>query len=321
MTKPKIPSLALYLGLSLSVFEASTSNAAPLWSGIISPERAVDWSQPGVVGGIPQRTAVCATFNPGATAAQINDAIANCPSGQVVFLNPGVYNLSSGIDFDSKSNVTLRGSGADRTKIVFGSSSSIGCRGAWSNVCIDSGDTNWGGGPSNSANWTAGYARGTTQITLSNTTNLKVGWPLFLDQLNDDQNGSPDGGGIYVCTKVSVNCNDDGPSGGPGGAARPGRDQVQIVTVTAINGHTVTFTPGLYMPNWRASQSPGAWWANEPAFGDGIEDLTLDHSGSDEFSGLAILDAANCWVKGIRSIQSNRSHVWMYLQQSHRGAG
>ena len=87
---------------------------AQLWSGVLSPSRAADWSSPGVAGGIPNRTTMCATLNPGATAAQINSAIAACPSGQVVLLNAGTYNLSAGITFGSKSNVTLRGAGPIR---------------------------------------------------------------------------------------------------------------------------------------------------------------------------------------------------------------
>src|SRR3954464_2448466 len=59
----------------------------------ISSSRRIDWSAAGVPGGIPARTTVCATFNPGATAAQINSAIAACPAGQVVLLNAGTYNL------------------------------------------------------------------------------------------------------------------------------------------------------------------------------------------------------------------------------------
>jgi hypothetical protein len=74
----------------------------------------IDWSQAGVSGGIRNRTTICATLNPGATAGQINSAIAACPSGQVVKLNAGTYSLSSGIDFNARSSVTLRGDGPDR---------------------------------------------------------------------------------------------------------------------------------------------------------------------------------------------------------------
>jgi hypothetical protein len=281
-------------------------------SDLIDPSRAMDWTKAGVTGGIPARATACATLDSTATAAQINAAIQSCPEGQAVVLDAGTYNLSAGIDWNGKSNVTLRGAGADKTLIAFGANASVGCRGAWANVCMDSGDTNWGGGPSNKADWTAGYATGTTELTLSSTTNLKVGSPIFLDQLNDDEPTTPDDGGIWVCTKVSANCNDDGPTGGPGGAARPGRDQVQIVTVTALSGNKVTISPGLYMPNWRTSQSPGAWWATKPVAGDGIESLSIDHTLSSEKSGIAIFNCSGCWVKGVRSIDSNRSHVWMY---------
>jgi hypothetical protein len=60
--------------------------ASSSWTGIIDPARATDWSTAGVTGDIPNRTTICATLNPGATAAQINSAIASCPSGQVVQL-------------------------------------------------------------------------------------------------------------------------------------------------------------------------------------------------------------------------------------------
>src|SRR5712691_2469220 len=80
---------------------------------LISASRRINWSQAGVPGGIPNRTTICATFNPGASAAQINSAIASCPDGQVVKLNAGIYNLSTGIVFNNKNNVTLRGAGAN----------------------------------------------------------------------------------------------------------------------------------------------------------------------------------------------------------------
>src|SRR5262252_5275130 len=90
----------------------STFSSAQLWSGILAPSRAVDWSKAGAA--IVNRSTVCATFSPGATASQINAQLqsSNC-SNSVVILNSGTYNLTSGIDFGGKSNVTLRGAGAN----------------------------------------------------------------------------------------------------------------------------------------------------------------------------------------------------------------
>src|SRR5262250_2704843 len=166
--------------LFMLVLMAPVFAQAQQWSGIVDPSRAVDWSNAGVRGGIPKRTTICATLNPGATTSQINSAIASCPSGQVVFLKAGTYSGLSGIIFDGKTGVTLRGAGADKTLLTF--SSGVGCLSLASDVCITSVDASWSRGPSNTANWTSGYGPGTTSITLSSVTNLKVGSPLILDQ-------------------------------------------------------------------------------------------------------------------------------------------
>jgi len=286
---------------------------AQQWSGIIDPSRAIDWSNAGIPGGIPNRTTICATLNPGASADQINSAIAACPGGQVVYLSAGTYNLTSGIVFNAKSNVTLRGAGANLTFLVF--TGGTGCHGQWTDVCIDSSDSNWGGGPSNSANWTGGYARGATQITLSSTTNLAIGNFLILDQNND----LSDPGTIFVCsygptggTGQSPYCADEGPAGG----GRTNRDQAQLVKVTGINGNTVTISPGLYMPNWSSSRSPQAWWPTAPVKNSGIENVSLDHTLSSIDSsgaGIVIFNGLNCWIKGVRSLNSPRSHVRLYI--------
>ena len=238
-------------------------------------------------------------------------------------LNAGTYTVA-GVDFGGgKSNVTLRGSGADQTFLIF--TSSVSCNGLGVDVCMQGSDNNWRGGPSNTANWTAGYAESTTVITLDNTANLAVGKSIILDQEDD----LSDNGVIYICEQsASISpsqnppCNDDsGGTGGDSGAQRGSgtaqvRGQQQLVTVTAINGSQVTISPGLYMPNWRASQHPGAWWATSQASMIGIENLSLDHSGSNANYGIGIKNCNKCWVTGIRSVKSNRAHV--HIQTSPR---
>src|SRR5262245_28147457 len=93
------------------VLLVATAAEARAQQTIVAPSRSIDWSKAGVTGGIPSRTTICATLNPGATAAQITSAIAVCPAGQVVKLNQGTYNLEDGIRFNGRNNVTLRGAG------------------------------------------------------------------------------------------------------------------------------------------------------------------------------------------------------------------
>ncbi len=293
----------------ITIFMAPTSAHAQAWSGILTPSRAVDWSGVGVVGGIPARTTICAILSPSATNSQINSAISSCPSGQAVFLSAGTYNIG-GIDFNGKSGVTLRGAGANQTFLVF--TGSTGCHGYTADVCLDSGDLNWKLGPSNLANWTAGYAKGATSITLSAVPNLKVGSPIILDQLDD----TIDTGAVFVCSTTSPPCSLEGNGGN---AARPNRDQFQIAVVSACgtvstpgaacNGTNVTITPGLYMPNWSAASSPAAWWATSPIIGSGIENMSLDHTNQKSSTGIEIFNCANCWVSGVRDIDTARAHV------------
>jgi hypothetical protein len=292
--------------LSLILLCLSTPAHAQLWSGIIDLSRAIVWSQAGVPGGIPTRTTICATLNPGATPDQINSAIASCPANQVVFLNAGTYNLSSGIVFQNKNNVTLRGAGPDKTFLVF--TAGTACGGLGGDLCFINGNANWSGQPGNTANWTAGYAKGATSITLDSVTNLQVGSLLILDQLDDS---NTDNGALWICQAVNV-CSQQGGVG----QGRSGRGQTQEVKVTSISGtgpYTIGITPGLYMPNWRASQSPGAWWSNSlPISGSGAEDLSMDHTASSANGGTFIFNGYGIWLKNIRSLNVHQKHVWMY---------
>jgi hypothetical protein len=310
MKPTQLLSLLFVFLLMLGVAPASR---AQNWSGIIDSSRAIDWSHAGIAAGIPNRSTICATLNPGVTSSQINSAIQSCPSGQVVFLNAGTYNLSAGVSFLGKSNVTLRGAGPTKTILQF--SGGDRCGGQGGNVCIIDANPFYVGSPavnpggSNSRNWTGGYAKGSTTITLDNASGLAVGSVIILDQANDNS----DNGSVFICDASS--CHQSTEASSPNGRTINGNDynQTQIVTVTGISGTQVSISPGLYMSNWRASQSPGVWWTGQVT-GDGVENLTVDSSndGDSVTAGIYFYDANNCWVKNIRSIRGNRNHVWLY---------
>jgi hypothetical protein len=292
------------------------------WSSILAPARAIDWSQAGVVGGIPNRTNTCSTLSPGATAAQINTAITNCSSsgGGVVALNAGTYNNLSALNM--KSNVTLRGAGADQTFLVFASSNGNNCS-LTVDICFANGFVWYGSaavlpGASNAATWSAGYAKGATSITLTGigSSGLSVGQYIYLDQAN----GTSDTGNLYVCDN---SCSAQGGSPGRviGGV---NHSQVQAVKITACNpsctnGATFTISPALYAPNWSSAKTPGAWWSGTIQYA-GIENLSMDHTAPGNSSGGAVFFASafNCWMKGVRSISLGgyRNHVWLY-QSGH----
>lgn len=297
------------------------STHAQMWSGIIDSSRAIDWSQAGA-GTIPARTTICSTLSPGATLSQINSAIAGCPSGQTVFLSAGTYVGLSG-QINLKSNVTLRGAGPDQTFLVFISIG--GCNGLGGALCAMNSDTNYSGDPHNVATWTSGYTPGSTSITLGAVTtgsigNLHVGSLLILDQDPD----AADTGTIYVCQQTT-GCSQQGGIGcgivGPKGH----RVQMQQVQVTSISGNgpwTIGITPGIYAPNWRSSQNPGAWWSSAlPITGVGIENMSLDYTAvatvPNGGGGIMFSNASYSWVKNVRSVNNALgNHVWEY-QSSH----
>lgn len=265
---------------------------------ILDASRRIDWSQAGVPGGIPDRTTICATLSPGATAAQINSAIAACANG-VVHLNAGIYNLSAGLTFNGRDNVTLRGAGPDRTILRIAAPDS--CGGVSSNICIQGAAVGSSPPTSNIRDWTAGYAKGSTQITLQAVTGLSAGSVIVLDQLDD----ATDSGGIYISCAPAV-ANDNCPS------TRTTRSQQQIVRVVSISGNQVTISPGLHMPNWRASQAPQVWWWGESGEMNGVEDMTLDHTSGTETAGIGFRNAYRGWVRNVKSLNANRNHVWLY---------
>lgn len=272
----------------------------------ISALRRIDWSTAGVTGGIPTgRTQSGSTISAyTGTAGTINTAITNCGNNQYVLLGAGTFTLSSGILFNAKANCTLRGMGADTTLLIVNGTDP--CTGTAALVCIKSNDTSWWGGPSNVANWTAGYAKDATVLTLSSTANLSVGKYISLDQLKD----SADDSQIYICYDNSTTpvC-----AGGPGDWERTNRPVGQMVKVTAINGSNVTVTPGLYMPMWRSGQTPQAFWATTPTSGVGLEDMSIDGTGTNSGAGVFYFNCYDCWMKGVRSVHNGggagRSHI------------
>lgn len=333
------------LTLVLASMVCTAAHAQQLWTGILAPARATNWSSAGVVGGIPSTWTQCtntacntvATASCSATLAQINSALSGAPNNTYVLLPACNYSFSGGIDFGNRSNVVLRGAGANQTLLVF--TGSTGCYGITTSICARSADLNYNQSPSNTANWTAGYSQGATTITLSAVTNLKVGNPIILDQV-DDVSGTQllagnDTGQVFICDAGGTNgtngCSENGSGNQESGYQRGGgtnavRDEQQIVTVTQCDGNStvghacasgtnITISPGLRMPNWSATKSPGAWWATSPIQYDGVENLSVDTTAGGEYS-IQFFNCTSCWIKGVRSVVPGRAHFGL-LYSNH----
>ncbi len=258
------------------------------------------WSTTGAT--IDASRPICTTgpgaspLSPGVTAAQISAAIAGCDAHHAVILEAGTYNLTAGIVFE-KSNVTLRGAGPNATFLKFtGYCNQTGQAGG---ICINPafGIVNYNGNPMNICDWTAGYSRGTTVITIDDTdctgsladpNNLIVDRLVMLDQEDDNplvpndgwwiSGGSQDGsggpwGGVVCQT-----------SGCGSGQTRTGRPQIYYTKVVSVvdNGSTrsITLADPLVHTNWDSAHNPQIWFQGyvDQMIGWGIEDISLDFS-------------------------------------------
>jgi len=256
--------------------------------------RSVKWQgNVGVSGDITVRTTIYRTLSPSGAndTSAIQTAINNCPSGQVVKLNAGTYNVSSSIT--GKSNVTLRGAGMGKT-IIKGMSGMtgayvVGIRGSYS--------------LGTSRGISAGLAKGSTSITTSVAHGFVAGDYILIDQLNNPY-GDP------VVTNVGY----DGTCSWCGRASGT-RSLGQIVRVIAVpSSTTATLEIPLYW-NYSSSLSPQATKYTGFTVGAGMEDFTVDNSlsggpnqGGDGAT-LMLRGAANSWYLGVEAIGSYKAMI------------
>jgi hypothetical protein len=296
-------------GSATANLSITVTSSGPPWTGILASTRAIDWSKAGaVIDPTGTRTQCGSTISAySGTATAINSAIASCAANHFVLLGSGSFSITTMIDFANKSNVTLRGSGANSTFVTFTSAvGANGCAGfGGANICLQSVNNGDGGDQTynNLASWTGGYAVGTTSITINTFTKgsiagLQVGSLIFLDQLD---NTTIPAAGVFVCQ--ASNCS--GGGSGNGRNWRPStQEEPQIITSISGSGPwTIGISPGIRMPNISGARTP-QMWSNSglPIQNDGIESMSLDARSNSAFSNIFCIDCYNVWVKNIRFI-------------------
>jgi hypothetical protein len=280
---------------------------AQLWSGILASSRATDWTTAGVKNGIPSANWMqCGSTIAAYTgdASLINNAIANCGTNQYVQLGAGTFVLSSAIVI-SRSNVAIRGMGASQTDLQINAlSSSSYCAGEGQAVIYACGMP---GSPSYGllANWTGGYAQGSTQITLNNLTTTAPSAGQFIE-LNQLDNTS-DSGDIYVCQFAGANCSNGGYGAwtSPANRAENEAHEIQSISGSGTGPYTVNLVTPIKAPNWNSGQSPGALWYPTAINNVGLENLTVDWSAVTNLGaggGVEFTWVQDSWIKGVAII-------------------
>lgn len=252
------------------------------------------WANAGVEGGIPERATIFANvtdapYNADPTgvtdsAAAINSALGDCPTGQTVFVPAGTYRVDSLVDIDD--DITIRGAGMGQTIIDCGAA-------AWFR-CLASGP----GTPfktSDPRTVTAGATAGSTTVTLSDATSFLVGYLIGID--TPDTDGPPDGdpNNFVVWTR------NQGDTVGL-------RHRGSMHIITSVDGNDITFKPAL--PCAYASAQAFRTSNGAPAKNVGIESMSFDMTDSTQTQAVQFQFAHNCWVKDVEVYGHGKRCLW-----------
>jgi hypothetical protein len=256
----------------------------------IPAARRTEWS-PGIPGGIPSRTKICATVpaeplgnGQADAAAAIQKAIDACPEGQVVYLPPGTYRLAKHLVIPK--GIVLRGAGPKRTRL----------RAEVQGTAVIYMTNLWVQYDAPPVAVTADVPKGAREIPVADTSGFSVGDIVQIDQLDD----------TYVY-RGGLRWFIRGPN--PGDNRRPvSRDgyrcQGQTVEVVGKTRTTLrigtpihlgfkrALRPEVYAPSGpRTHSGPTVRWA-------GLEDLYVTGGRSGM---ILMLAAAYSWIRNVES--------------------
>lgn len=262
-------------------------------AGLLDPDRTTRWN-PGILAddqlelgpdGIPVRTTVCATPVPG---DDLNQAIADCPEGQVVELAAGTYPVSSVVTLSK--GVVLRGMGSQGAD---DGGTTIERSGGGSVLRI--------GSSQDQACYESAYDDGQPlpEDAVKETSVVQVGdaagdfSPGDLALLDEEDDDEVDQGDCEYFKRV---------------VGRSVSERVEIADVDTQNG-TLTLSSPLHW-TFRADHSAEISRLDQPIVRyAGIESLAIrggENPGynGQEAGGIDVSNTVNCWIRDVQTDQS-----------------
>ncbi len=255
---------------------------------LVPPDRLTLWN-PGIPGGVPTRTTVCATINAstygnGTTdaTAGIQSALDACPAGQVVQLSAGNFKITGTLTITK--GIVLRGQGPTQTKLLM----PVGTNASLITVGTMFFKT------TQSVNLAADAPKGSMLVTLASNPGLKVGEIVEIDEITDPS--------ITEFNPVTSTLPTD-PS--RGWFTRQNRMVGQTLEIASVIGNVVTFTTPLHIGFKTAFTAQLSRFSNfdqgpqvDVVKNAGVEDLYV-YGGGD--GNLKLANAAYSWVKNVES--------------------
>jgi hypothetical protein len=297
-------------------------------SGLLTLDRnaSANWGSAGMlsIGGIPNRTTVCATVSPLGSAkddtTNIQNAIAACPFGEVVMLGAGKFTIGEGHYVLLNKGITLRGAGPGTTILqrTDGAQLNSYIPGSKPSPMIIVGPQRWRTTAGETTTLTVDATAGSTSIDVASAAGFSVGQVVLLDEAsgagwqpdviwtNMQIWASPDYRVVWQKHNPYYQYVDDFDastypytSGSAGcwfsNCDRPTNEMHQI---SAISGNTITFSSPL-MISYRGSHQAQLYnFTAAPTTNAGVESMTLSNGDDGQ---LIFQNAAYCWAKNVES--------------------
>jgi len=258
-------------------------------AAIISDNRLIQW-QPGIPGGIPSRTTICANVKESPynaigdgvadDTAAIQNALNNCPQNSVVYLPEGTYKISAQLSLVNK-GIVIRGDGPSKTKILQTSATGIISFSASSSGAI--------------TDVLSGFIKGSNQLTVADASSFNVGDYVYIDQLND-----PALVDSYGCSYCSFWSSDQG-----------NRTLGEGALITAKSGNILTLDRGLYYTFSSQFVPKLKKVSATPMKNAGVEDLYLEMLVPGGKANILMQACVKCWVKNVESNKGGEDHIRM----------
>ena len=295
---------------------ASCGTISTQSSGILPPDRdaSANWRMAGMlsVGGIPVRTTVCATVNPIGNGQNdtpnIQNAINNCPAGQVVSLAAGTFTIAEGSTIQLSRAVTLRGAGPTATILNRPNGAKVGSYfpGSSPSAVINIGGSSASG---STTALTADVAKGSFSVQVSNVSGYSVGEIVLLDEASgsgwqpDRVNSgeqiwaSPDYRVVWNMHSPSMNGDDCCLTSGIVQYFQVHQDHPtnEMHQIKAISGNTITFDSPVTI-SYRVSHGAQLTPMIGGPTNAGVEELAV--KGGDD-SNIHFSSAAYAWAKNV----------------------
>ena len=294
--------------------------AQSLAADILPADRATVW-RPGVQGGIPDRSSICAQvaaakYGDGRVdaAAGIQAALDACPEGKVVQLSAGSFLINS--EFLSITRgITLRGAGPGLTTLRRTNGAKPG---SYTPVeaapVVVIGPNRWPRpDDTTSMKLTTDGAKGSRSVTIASAAGFAAGQFVLLDEDHyntaswqplPDRNKRPHSVKIWASDRVvwqrhSPAADEDDPFPEAGGwFSRPGRPIAELKEVASVAGNVVSFTTPLHI-SYRvshAAQLTRYTGQNVHVRNAGIEDMSVS-GGAD--GNVRFSCAAYSWMRNV----------------------